>query len=305
MQSKVLQTVLVILVTFQIVVIQGQFSYKNSHRNSYNDEDNNEGVADGNTNIKLLEENNSIPLEFLEQLEGVEDMSEFINKFVSTDSLDPQVAIQHKIGNANVERASINIAKPANCIPESTVVPLEPLHPSNDPSILYFPRCTRVKRCGGCCPSPLLSCQPVETETIDFTIFKVQYTGKSKMPLREQEHVLVDQHTKCKCDCKIKKEDCNAYQVYDKSQCRCNCTNYNARDKCLSEDDKIWDYETCKCKCRENQECTTGTYFDDHLCKCTEAVGGNASKAFLDRRRFIVKAVPVEQTNKTIYDTDG
>ncbi|XP_055910346.1 uncharacterized protein LOC129944731 isoform X1 [Eupeodes corollae] len=309
MKSSLLGSVLIIIVTITISLVNGQsgsnYFYKNRNGNSNNDEDNNEGGGDGNTNIKLLEENNSIPLEYLEQLDNVENMNDFFTRFVADDSTDPKLGIQHKIGNSNVERAASNIAKAAGCIPDSTVVPLEPLNPSNDPTVIYFPKCTRVKRCNGCCSSPLLSCQPVEVETIDFTIFKLQYTGKSRMPLKEQEHVLVEQHKKCKCDCRIKKEDCNSYQVYDAAQCKCNCTNYNARDKCLLEEDKIWDYETCKCRCRENQQCTTGTYFDDHLCKCTEVTGGSSSKAFFDRKRFIVKAVPVDPSNTTIYDTDG
>lgn len=91
-------------------------------------------------------------------------------------------------------------------MPESTVVPLIPLEPSKDPKIDYFPKCTRVKRCGGCCGSQLMSCQPVETETINFQVFPFEVVSGKQMRIRGKDIVVVEQHTKCKCDCRIKAE---------------------------------------------------------------------------------------------------
>lgn len=65
------------------------------------------------------------------------------------------------------ERSNSVMAKQANCEPSPTVVPT---YERNDPSIVYFPRCTRVKRCTGCCGSELLSCQPKEIETRNFEV---------------------------------------------------------------------------------------------------------------------------------------
>lgn len=63
---------------------------------------------------------------------------------------------------------------PANCIPEMTVVPLKLIDGSDskDPTIVVFPSCTRVKRCGGCCNNNLVECQPIETKTILFEVNK-------------------------------------------------------------------------------------------------------------------------------------
>lgn len=32
--------------------------------------------------------------------------------------------------------------------------------------------------------------------------------------------------------------------------------------------EKIWDAESCTCRCRESRECSTGTYFDENSCSC-------------------------------------
>lgn len=54
------------------------------------------------------------------------------------------------------------------------------------------------------------------------------------MPLKEKVPVIVEEHTKCKCDCRIKEHDCKRNQVYVKSQCKCECTNVDDYNKCLS-----------------------------------------------------------------------
>ena len=54
-------------------------------------------------------------------------------------------------------------AKVANCIPELQTVPLVS---NEDPSVLFYPTCTRIERCGGCCSSELLACEPVKQETV-------------------------------------------------------------------------------------------------------------------------------------------
>lgn len=54
------------------------------------------------------------------------------------------------------------------------------------------------------------------------------------MPLKEKVPVVVEEHTKCKCDCRIKEGDCKRNQVYIKSQCKCECTNVDDHNKCLA-----------------------------------------------------------------------
>lgn len=65
------------------------------------------------------------------------------------------------------ERSKALIPTPAKCMPELQSVSLKV---DDDPSSIIFPSCTRIKRCGGCCSSSLLSCQPTVIETHNFEV---------------------------------------------------------------------------------------------------------------------------------------
>ncbi|XP_065364934.1 uncharacterized protein Pvf1 isoform X3 [Calliphora vicina] len=214
------------------------------------------------TNVKLLEENGTdpIPMDFYRQLNNITDISEFIEKFIDPESIDPQLGIHENL-KRTVERAAVIRAKAANCIPENTVVDLTPINPKNN----YFPRCTRVKRCGGCCSTQWMSCQPTKSEIVNFQVYRYCYE-EVKAKFCGFEVIPVEQHLECKCDCRKKPEDCNSYQRYQ--DCRCHCINDEAREKCLNLEHKIWDDENCRCVCKQNENCTTGSYYDENQCKC-------------------------------------
>ena len=52
-----------------------------------------------------------------------------------------------------------DLATPAGCRPELAVV-----HIGLETSSFFFPGCTRMERCSGCCSHPLLACRPTRTE---------------------------------------------------------------------------------------------------------------------------------------------
>ncbi|KAH8291611.1 hypothetical protein KR018_006753, partial [Drosophila ironensis] len=192
--------------------------------------------------------------------------------------------------------AAVRNATPAGCSPQPTIVELKP--PAEEGSDFYYtPACTRINRCNGCCGSMLISCQPTETEIVQLRVRKVDRSGAGARRL--VAIVDVEQHLTCKCDCRIKAEDCNAYQSYRADLCRCECHNTDAKDKCLEQpESKYWDDANCTCACRYNQSCTTGTVFDETQCKCTDP---SAPISVLDRKRFIVQAVQVDPDNTTLY----
>lgn len=64
-------------------------------------------------------------------------------------------------------------------------------------------------------------------------VIKSQYTGGTRMENRGKEVMIIEEHTSCKCDCRIKEQDCNRFQKYDKSQCKCYCQNVDEQHKCL------------------------------------------------------------------------
>ncbi|XP_031627659.1 uncharacterized protein LOC116343618 [Contarinia nasturtii] len=206
-----------------------------------------------------------------------------------------------------VERSSGSRPIPAQCKPEMAVVPLRLSDGSDvkDPTIVVFPSCTRVKQCSGCCNNNLVSCQAIETNIIVYEVFKSQYQSGGKMKFLNKEIVEVEEHTKCKCDCRKKESDCKKNQRYNKSQCLCYCINIEDKNKCLAEtEEKIWDPDTCKCQCRESKDCSSGTYFDENTCSCQGTPGHRHTQQVSDRRRLITKPVIfVPETPQTYYDS--
>jgi len=59
------------------------------------------------------------------------------------------------------------IPKPASCSVELQTVSLKD---TDDQSLYYYPMCTRVNRCRGCCGHDLLACRPTKIETLNFEV---------------------------------------------------------------------------------------------------------------------------------------
>ena len=59
------------------------------------------------------------------------------------------------------------ISQPANCQTEQHVVELD--KPENG-AIIFWPSCVRIRRCGGCCTSAMLSCKPIATSVLNVTV---------------------------------------------------------------------------------------------------------------------------------------
>ncbi|KAK9498204.1 hypothetical protein O3M35_004069 [Rhynocoris fuscipes] len=156
-------------------------------------------------------------------------------------------------------------------MPEKQVVKLGP---PPDLNSFYWPSCIRIERCGGCCTqNELLSCQPVEKVIINYQvgIREVELGIHHSRDHYSQKKVIVpvEKHIRCKCDCRIKKEDCPRLQEYKKESCACVCTNRDEKAKC--EDDasnKTWDPHSCTCNCLEEKECQSGYIFNKHSCSC-------------------------------------
>ncbi|XP_059609483.1 platelet-derived growth factor subunit A isoform X1 [Phlebotomus argentipes] len=254
--------------------------------------------------LSIADDGMEIPVDLLRKMSTVTNISQFVDEFIDKDSVDSREIAGH-FASEDVERGLAITPKPGLCTPEMTLVPLIPVNSENDPSVVYYPQCTRVKRCGGCCSHRLLSCQPTETETLTFTIIKSQYTGGTRMQLVERVPIIVEQHTKCRCNCAVKEEHCNRFQRYESSQCKCVCTNLEDQSKCLKESElKIWDSSTCNCRCRESKGCTTGTFFDENQCKCIPLpVLRPSDQTILDRKKYIIKARPVTPGEDSRYHT--
>ncbi|XP_065217265.1 vascular endothelial growth factor A isoform X2 [Planococcus citri] len=247
----------------------------------------------------------SIPLDMIMRMNSITKEEDFINQFIEPDPLDRLSPATNRGGQSgdpdgfrsatsrfggaegdNQNEKKAPSPKPANCQPELRTVNLRDVE---DPTLFYFPSCTRVDRCGGCCSHDLLSCQPTNMDYKNFSVIVAQYTGSNKLEPRGRKIVTVETHTKCKCDCKIKAKDCTSLQQYNKSECRCVCTNKEAEIACHKDKLRLWNPSTCSCPCRETLDCSTGLVFDDNSCSCVAySQPFQPSYNTLDRTRYSI-----------------
>ncbi|XP_034250576.1 uncharacterized protein LOC117650999 isoform X2 [Thrips palmi] len=184
-------------------------------------------------------------------------------------AMNRKILIGHRAGThqrLSSDNTAVKQPVAAKCRP--TLQPVA-LKKPDDLSIMYWPYCIQLERCGGCCINDRQqSCQPTKTEMVTYRITKFIINGMIK---NGTDLLHLERHVECKCRCIVKAEDCNALQEYSPNECRCNCGNADEKRKCLSEPNKLWDYNDCKCRCREYpaEGCTTGLYFDPNTCTCT------------------------------------
>ncbi|XP_014485073.1 PREDICTED: balbiani ring protein 3-like [Dinoponera quadriceps] len=148
--------------------------------------------------------------------------------------------------------------KEVKCTPRDTIVKLEP-----KPGFIFYPNYARVKRCGGFCVRSK-SCMPVAH---NMTKVAVQMHGYNT---KECYNVLVEEHTKCKCHCNVKENDCNVHQQYSEDNCACECMN---KQVCDNRRHMIWDNATCKCVCNKPEEvCSSGLEWVPSRCGCAKVM---------------------------------
>ncbi|XP_025201496.1 vascular endothelial growth factor A-like [Melanaphis sacchari] len=211
-----------------------------------------------NSNSHKIKKFPEIPLDIIMELNQVKSVSELFQKFM------PHINIHEILKyETNDGQNSTIIPKAASCTTENQTVSLRD---DNNPNLYYSPPCTRVKRCGGCCGSSLVSCQPTKVEMLNFEVTILQYN--ETFTFKEKKIITVEQHEKCKCDCIIKEKDCKPSQRYNAKECQCICNNLDEEEECDNQGTKIWNSDTCSCQCIEEQECTTGYKFDYNTCSC-------------------------------------
>ncbi|GAB6030649.1 hypothetical protein CHUAL_007505 [Chamberlinius hualienensis] len=204
--------------------------------------------------------NISDPLEFLEKF----GLQEAPSAAVKTAPADDSQTTGPK--SSLLERTiGYPFAPSASCSPQPTTVPITF---SSNPFDIYFPSCTRVDRCGGCCSHDLLECAPLTTETAVYQVLKTRYIGPpiNKFDVSETVTVEIEKHLECQCQCRVKATDCKSNQIYRPNECRCECMNQDDVRRCVG--DKLWDPSACLCRCREIYECSTGFAFNLETCKC-------------------------------------
>ncbi|XP_053667998.1 uncharacterized protein LOC128718394 [Anopheles marshallii] len=211
------------------------------------------------------EEFYGLPVDYARQLSELNSTTDMLN-LLDPDSIDQRVFMDG--GEYSGRDIGVNPV-PASCEPDSQLVSLRPENLTS-PRFYFYPSCTRVKRCSGCCNTNQLVCEPVANRTIIYKVNILEYRSGKRDKFSHLELVPVEEHVRCKCQCRVKEWHCTEKQVYNPNNCRCECTNKEDRNRCLQDRQiKQWNPNTCTCDCLpRNEECTSGSHFDRSACKC-------------------------------------
>lgn len=215
---------------------------------------------------------NTIPVTLARQLSNIDSFEQFLSQFVENggDIASNMGLNSYGIRMKSPAAQNIDTSKKvplANCKPELQTISLRD---TNDPTLIYYPTCVRLEKCGGCCNHELLHCEAIKSSPVNVTIMMTKYVGNKTLKYIGKKIVTLIKHELCSCDCKSKPQDCKGRQVYRKEECRCVCANEKEEFECANQPHKLWDPSTCQCGCREMQECSTGYEFDNNMCKCAK-----------------------------------
>jgi len=89
---------------------------------------------------------------------------------------------------------------------------------------------------------------------------------------------------KSSCSCGCGDVQCNDLQDFNQRSCSCICKNSSIRGQCMAQYNKIWDEESCSCRCRpeEWKRCNTGYEYDGtYTCQCLPGQPVSASLGVL------------------------
>lgn len=151
------------------------------------------------------------------------------------------------------------MAIPDTCSPRNVTIRIK-MEGETDSDIAYFPRCTKIERCGGCTSDPNLACVPRYTERISLKVLKgrVPYPGAAHLEFTGFANVIVDRHMTCKVSCKLNAQSCGPLKTFDGRRCSCKCTATSVCPPPL-----VWDSENCSCACGNVIQCCEDKSSDD------------------------------------------
>ncbi|XP_076446924.1 uncharacterized protein LOC143284153 [Babylonia areolata] len=251
-------------------------------------------------------------------MNNVSNISDFFSLLVDSERqpvrMEDYVVESETLAGKKVIAGSENIlAESDECSPRNMSVRLDVN--MEDPTMVYYPECTRIERCGGCTPTPYLSCVPVYKEVVIMSVLKASYPfpGSTTMNMNGFEQVPVERHLTCRLECSLKQEDCGPYHFFLRNQCRCQCKSSTA-----CSNGRVWDEYLCGCRCRNMDSCCRNEeqqgricpfFFDPEYCECSLKVSvgflPNTSQAEIaawlaSRRQSNTTLLPDNTTPPTI-----
>ena len=181
----------------------------------------------------------------------------------------------HQCTNKEMSRLWSRLLDPAVvCQPRLVTVALSDPGDLSDSHSLLAPTHLQVRRCGGSCSHShsLHSCLPTRSSQLEVEVMlSPVVTGLAGVQQSVCGRVKVEQHEECGCGCETTPAHCNSGQTFLPLECRCSCTDREARLSCISAG-RHWDPSLCLCLCpgRPYPTCPNG-YIYDYLetCACT------------------------------------
>ncbi|XP_031839756.1 uncharacterized protein LOC116430150 [Nomia melanderi] len=154
----------------------------------------------------------------------------------------------------------------AKCRPRERLITLRP-----DPGYDLYPSMILVNRCHGACHHTL-ECLPIKTKKKEVIVYKTKIDYYKQQGFT-CDVVYVEEHTECRCGCKVMKRHCKENQVYNEQNCSCECKDEKAMRDCNNQENMMWDKRECKCSCtKEVEECSTGLEWVPSLCRCAKVM---------------------------------
>ena len=136
---------------------------------------------------------------------------------------------------------------------------------------LVAPTHLEVRRCGGSCSHShsLHSCLPTRTSQLEVEVMlSPVVAAQAGLQQAVCGRTTVEQHEECECGCETGPDHCNSSQTFRPLECRCACSDREARLSCISAG-RHWDPSLCLCLCpgRPYPTCPNG-YIYDYLQTC-------------------------------------
>ncbi|XP_033743175.1 integumentary mucin C.1-like [Pecten maximus] len=210
------------------------------------------------------------PEEFMKTAFTIKSTEEFFDKYVRWNGT--RINITHLQGESGesgekmlVGGEEIMMAEYDPCTPRPATQLFGGENP--DPYVMYWPPCTRTKKCGGCCTNSMMTCVPTRISTTPVQTAKTRLPspGSPFFEFIGMDTELVEEHLACEPRCTVQPSDCNMLQEFSELDCKCVCLNYQS---CESRD-HYYDDTRCQCRCISRMDCVGAhTIFDERACRC-------------------------------------